>query len=424
MLLTLALQNIRERKLRTLLASLSITIGIASLIVFLGLSNGIEKATFDEMEKTSPLTQITVRPNIEKTGVISFLTKSEEGKLTDESIAQISKIDGVKEIYTEIQFNNFASLEVQLLGMSLITDTMVFGVPKNFIIKDLKTESSWQTDKEPYPALIPRKILDLYNLTVASPQNLPPISEDGLLGKELTLYPNYSTFFPITESKNEKIKLEVVGFSDKINLIGITLPDEVVKNLNAKYTKTTPPKYLELFVETTDASLTPKVAEKIEQLGYSTYYFQKNLKDVEAKFTYLKNSLGIISLIILLTSAIAIISTFLATVAERTKEIGLFRALGATKNQIKKLILIEAGLTGLIGSLIGVLIGFFGSLLIDQIAIKQFSQATFSPETLFHISTNLVIFSVLFGTTLSIISAYIPARKAAAISPIEALNRL
>lgn len=424
MLLTLALQNIRERKLRTLLASLSITIGIASLIVFLGLSNGIEKATFDEMEKTSPLTQITVRPNIEKTGVISFLTKSEEGKLTDESIAQISEIDGIKEIYTEIQFNNFASLEVQLLGMSLITDTMVFGVPKNFIINDLKTETSWQTNKEPYPALIPRKILDLYNLTVASPQNLPPISEDGLLGKELTLYPNYSTFFPITESKNEKIKLEVVGFSDKINLIGITLPDEVVKNLNAKYTKTAPPKYLELFVETDDASLTPEVAEKIEQLGYSTYYFQKNLKDVEAKFTYLKNSLGIISLIILLTSAIAIISTFLATVAERTKEIGLFRALGATKNQIKKLILIEAGLTGLIGSLIGALIGFLGSLLIDQIAIEQFSETTFSPNTLFYISTNLVIFSIFFGTILSILSAYIPARKAAAISPIEALNRL
>ena len=424
MLLTLALQNIRERKLRTLLASLSIAIGTASLIIFLGLSNGIEKATFDELEKTSPLTQITVRPNIEKTGVVSFLTKSEEGKLSNESIKQISAIDGIKEIYTEIQFNNFASLEVQLLGMSLITDTMVFGVPKNFIVKDLKSEESWQNDTEPYPALIPRKILDLYNLTVASPQNLPPISEDSLLGKELTLYPNYSTFFPITESKNEKIKLEVVGFSDKINLIGITIPDEVVKNLNKKYTKTTTKKYLEFFVETSDASLTPKVAEEIEKLGYSTYYFQKNLKDVEAKFTYLKNSLGIISLIILLTSAIAIISTFLATVAERTKEIGLFRALGATKNHIKKLILIEAGLTGLFGSLIGASTSFIASFFIDHFAIAQFKQTTFSPETLFEISPNLIIFSILFGTLLSIVSAYIPARKAAGISPIEALNRL
>ncbi len=394
------------------------------MIVFLGLSNGIEKATFDELEKTSPLTQITVRPNIEKTGVVSFLTKSEEGKLSEESVNQIAKIDGIKEIYTEIQFNNFASLEVQLLGMSLVTDTMVFGVPKNFINKDLKSAESWQNNTEPYPALIPRKILDLYNLTVASPQNLPPISEDSLLGKELTLYPNYSTFFPITESKNEKIKLEVVGFSDKINLIGITIPDEVVKNLNAKYTKATGTKYLELFVETSDASLTPKVAAEIEKLGYSTYYFQKNLKDVEAKFTYLKNSLGIISLIILLTSAIAIISTFLATVAERTKEIGLFRALGATKNHIKKLILIEAGLTGLFGSLIGTFIGFAGSFLIDHFAIAQFKQTTFSPETIFDISLNLIIFSIFFGTLLSIISAYVPARKAAGISPIEALNRL
>ncbi len=424
MLTKLALQNIKEKKFRTLLASLSIAIGTASLIVFLGLSSGIKSATFEEIEKKSPLTQITVRPKTDETGVVAFLTRSEEGKLSEQSIEQISKIDGIKEIHPEIQFNNFASLEVSLLGMSLITDTMVFGVPENFIQGDLQNPEVWRKTEEPYPALIPRKILDLYNLTVATPQNLPLMSEGSLLGKEITLYPNYSTFFPISNDRSKKVKLEVVGFSDKVNLIGVTLPDERVQELNQNYTENQSTKYLELFVETSDASHTPEIAAQIEELGYNTAYFQKNLKDVEAKFTYLRSSLGIISLIILLTAAIAIISTFLATVAERTKEIGLFRALGATKAHIKRLILIEAGIVGLIGSAIGTLLGLLASIVIDKIGLEQLSQTTFRPETLFVISSNLIIFAIIFGTLLSILSAYLPAKKAANISPIAALKRL
>lgn len=424
MLLTLALQKIREKRFRTFLASLSIAIGTASLILFLGLSQGIQNATFEEIEKKSPLTQITVHPNTENAGVVSFITKSEEGKLSQESVDQIAKIEGVKIIYPEIQYNNFASLEVSLLGMSLVTDTMVFGVPKEFIKTDLKSPNVWDKKEEPYPALIPRKILDLYNLTIASPQNLPAISEESLLGKDLILYPNYSTFFPISENRENKVELEVVGFSDKTNLIGVTIPYDIAEKLNEQYGNGASTTFLELFVETTDASKTAKVAGEIEKLDFRTVYFQKNLKDIEAKFTYLKISLGIISLIILLTAAIAIISTFLATVEQRSKEIGLLRALGATKVHIKKLILIEAGIIGAIGAMIGIILGLSGSVLIDKIILKQLAKTTFSVETLFAINLPLVILSLAFGIILSLLSAYIPAKKAANISPIEALKRI
>ncbi len=423
-MITLALQNITERKSRVILASLSIAIGTASLIVFLGLSNGIEQATFSELEKKSPLTQITVSPNTKETGIISLLSKTTDGKLNKETIEQISKINGVKNIYPEIQFNNFASLEVPIFGMTLATETMIFGVPAEFIENDISSREIWNKNEEPYPAIIPRKLLDLYNLAVASPQNLPLLSENNLIGKELTLFPNYSTFFPFTGDKTESVKLEVVGFSDKVNLIGATLPYQVVEKLNQENARNLNQNYLELFVETSDPTLTTEVAKKIEKLGYSTAYFQKNLQDVEAKFTYLKTSLGIISLIILLTAAIAIISTFLAGVAERSKEIGLFRAIGATKNHIKKLILIEAGIIGIIGSIIGTAIGLTSSVIIDRIGLEQLKQTTFTPETLFHITPNLILFTIIFGTTVSILAGYIPARKAANINPIEALNRL
>lgn len=420
----LACQNLKEKKFRTLLASLSIAIGTASLIIFLGLGNGIQQATFNELEKKSPLTQITVQPDTEKTGVISLLSHSDKGKLNDDSIKQIAGIPGVKNIYPETQYNNFSSLEIPIFGMTLSTETMAFGVPKDFIKNDLRSSEIWNKNEEPYPTIIPRKLLDLYNLTVASPQGLPLMSEENLIGKELTFYPNYSTLFGSTDNKTTAIKLEVVGFSDKINLIGVTLPDQVIKNLNEKFSNTKGNSYLELFVETSDAAQTADTAKQIEKLDFKTSYYQKNLADVDAKFTYLKISLTAISLIILLTAAIAIISTFLATVAERTKEIGLFRAVGATKNHIKKLILIEAGLTGLIGSTIGTVVGLVAAIFIDKIGLQQLAQATFHPSSIFNITPTLILSSILFGTFLSILAGYIPAQKAANISPMTALNRL
>lgn len=424
MLATLAFQNLKERKFRTLLASLSIAIGTASIIVFLGLSNGIQQATFSEIEKKSPLTQITVTPKPEKTGTISLLKHSEKNKLTDETIKKISSLSGIKTIHPEIQYNNFASLEIPIFGMTLATETMAFGVPTDFIKNDLSTAEIWNKTAEPYPTLIPRKLLDLYNLAIAGPQNLPFLSEENLIGKELIFYPNYSTFFPSSNNKTTAVKLEVVGFSDKIGLIGVTLPFEIVKKLNTEYTNSTSENYLELFVETKDAGQTTNIAKEIEKLGFRTTYFQKNLQDVDAKFTYLRISLGAISLIILITAAIAIISTFLATVSERTKEIGLFRALGATKNHIKKIILIEAGLTGLIGSSIGTIFGLIGSKIIDRIGLEQLTQTTFSPETIFSITPSLIFSSIFLSTLLSILAGYIPAQKAANISPMIALNRL
>lgn len=422
MILSLALKNLKEKKLRTFLAILSITIGTASIILFLGLSAGIKNASFEELERKNPLTQITVRPNLEETSLLTFISKSEKGDLTQETLETISKIKGVINIHPEIQFNNFASLEASLLGFSLITDTMIFGVPLEFIDEDLDSPELWESRTEPYPTLIPKKLLDLYNMGVAYPQGLPTISEDSLLGKELTLYPNYSTFFPGMNDLKDTIKLEIVGFSDKINLLGATLPYEIVEELNNTYAPSDSIKFLELFVETNSSEITSQVAQQIEELGFSTQYFQKNIKEIEAKFSYLTISLGIISLIILITATIAIISTFLATIAERTKEIGLFRALGATKSYIKKLILAEAGIIGFFGSTIGIITGILASTLIDHFGLKQLEKTTFTADTLFMITPTLITITIIFGTLLAILSAYFPAQKASKINPIKALK--
>jgi len=420
MLLHLSIKNLKKRKFRSILGILSITIGTACLLISLSLSQGIESSSLQEIESKLPLDQITVKPNIQNTGVISLINKN--NKLTEQTVSDIEKIKGVEKIHKEIQFNSFASLEAGVLGFNFRTDTMIFGLSSEFL--DIDPEN-WNTNNEPYPVIIPRKILDLYNLTLATQQNLPTFSEDILIGKKLTLYPNISTFFPNKDTEERKIELEVIGFSDKINIIGIGLPYELVEELNNNNNdknKEKPKQYTELFVKIKNPAEVKTIAAEIEKLGHSTQYLQKNFENVEEKLTYIYITLYIISIIILITSAISIISTFLATINERKKEIGLLQAIGASQKNILHLILYEAGIIGVIGSLSGITVAIITSTYLNKIISNKLSNSSLSDINAFELNTKIILFTILFGTTLSILSAYIPAKKASKSNPINNLR--
>ena len=76
----------------------------------------------------------------------------------------------------------------------------------------------------------------------------------------------------------------MIGFSDRTNLIGVTLPSPIVENLNRQYSEKKQSQTLELFVETSDPTKTETVAYEIEKLGFKTDYLQKNLQNIENKF--------------------------------------------------------------------------------------------------------------------------------------------
>ncbi len=422
-MISIALRSIIAHRSRTILSIISIAIGVASVFLFISLINGIDKASTEQTAKQNPLNQIIVRPKLDKTGLVSFLTKTEKGKLTDKTIEEIKKIDGIKNIYPEIQFGNFASVEIQLVGIGVLTDSMIFGVPYEFIKEEIPSEATWKSEQEPYPAILPRKILELYNLSVASPQGLPLISEKDIIDKEMIFYPRYSTFFGSSENdKSDQITLKIVGFSDKASLLGPTLPIATVNILNRYYAPSGNNSYTELFVETVDQNKTTQIAQEIENLGLSTQYFTKDMKEVQAKISYLSMGLGLISLIIILLSAIAIIGTFLSQIAERRKELGLLRALGATRRQIKLLIMFEAGFIGFIGSILGISTGILASILFDKYVTTELKNTILLPDTLFLITPQMIIATLGFGICLSVIAAYLPANTASKVDPITALK--
>lgn len=119
-----------------------------------------------------------------------------------------------------------------------------------------------------------------------------------------------------------------------------------------------------------------------------------------------------VTLVTLLVSAMTVASTMLAAINEKTKEIGIMRAVGATDGQIMAMVMLEGGITGVAGGLTGFAVGssaavLFGSILID-----------YSPYPLYDLLPRAVALSTLIGMA----AAYIPARRALNINPVEVLR--
>ena len=121
--------------------------------------------------------------------------------------------------------------------------------------------------------------------------------------------------------------------------------------------------------------------------------------------------------IALLVGGIGIMNTMYMSINERTQEIGVLKAIGASKRQIRMLFLIESGLIGLIGGVIGVLIGIGISELV------VFAASEFSPVAIARgYSAELIGGALIFATMLGLISGYLPSRRASNLDPAEALR--
>lgn len=126
--------------------------------------------------------------------------------------------------------------------------------------------------------------------------------------------------------------------------------------------------------------------------------------------------LGIAS-ISLLVGGIGIMNTMYTSVTQRTNEIGVMKAIGATDGQILTLFLIESAIIGLVGGLIGITIGY-GLSIGASIAITELAALPISVD----ISWQLVAGALGFSTVTGVFSGILPARKAAAMEPVDALR--
>ena len=180
-----------------------------------------------------------------------------------------------------------------------------------------------------------------------------------------------------------------------------------------------------VFVKVSDASRVNDISKTIEEKlddkygekSYSATSSQQMADRVGSIFSILSFVLGGIASISLVVAGVGISNTMFTSVLERTKEIGIMKAVGATNYNIMEIFLVESALLGFFGGAIGCIIGTIFSQL-----ISIFAGGMLPVEFNTVVTTDMILIGLSFSTLVGIISGLVPARKAAKLQPVEALR--
>ena len=165
------------------------------------------------------------------------------------------------------------------------------------------------------------------------------------------------------------------------------------------------------------------IREQIEALGLRTYSFVEELEEIRRQFVIFDLMIAVIGLVALVVASLGIVNTMVMSILERTREIGILKALGARGAEIRALFIAEASLLGLLGAGGGLLFGWgvsrVGSWVIGRILIAR----ELPPIDMFHLPVWLAGGAILFGLAISVLAGLYPAGRAARIDPVRALRQ-
>jgi len=113
---------------------------------------------------------------------------------------------------------------------------------------------------------------------------------------------------------------------------------------------------------------------------------------------------------------------FYASVRERTREIGVLRAVGATRGDVAAVVLVEAAATGLAGGIVGVALARVAAALLDRLARTGLPDFPFKPTTFFSFESGHVAIGLGVALLAALLGAFLPARAAARLDPAKALT--
>jgi putative ABC transport system permease protein len=125
----------------------------------------------------------------------------------------------------------------------------------------------------------------------------------------------------------------------------------------------------------------------------------------------------------LLVATIGIANTMVMAIYERTREIGILKAMGASSGEIRQMFMIEAGCIGLIGGMLGLLLGWLAGLGLNQlIPIYLRHRQLPMHGDFFVVSPELAAGTILFATVIGLLAGLLPAQRAAKLDPLQALR--
>jgi putative ABC transport system permease protein len=395
----IAIKNLTKRKLRSWLTMIGIFISIATIFTLVSLSLGLQEAVKEQFDILGA-NKLFIMPK----AMMSGGTISGSFMLTEKDVNALEKMSEIEYITYYVMGN----VKVNFNGETKYS--MAIGIPPERMDIFIET-GSWKVMEGRFPREGERAVVFLGS----------DFKKEGVifkkeinLGDKITINEKSFKVIGIAEpignpSDDSSILVpleefrETTNISQRIDMIMVEAKEgENITELSQKVEK--------------DLRKERGLTEKTRDFAISTP--EELLKSIQNILGIITAFLAGIAAISLLVGAIGIANTMYTSVLERTREIGVMKAIGAKNSDIAKIFLIESGLLGLVGGIIGVILGYALSKSIEYIAINQLN------TTLLQVATPpyLIFGCLFFGFTIGAIFGVLPAIQASKTKIVDALR--
>ncbi len=411
-ILRLSAKSFMQRKLRSWLTILGIVIGVAAVVAILSLGEGMQQSVESQLGNLGA-DIIRVSPGFSRASMRGFgggpgggpgEDSSSQENITNRDIQIIKSVPGVQYV------NGVASDRAEISYLSESVSLTVEGVDP----------IAWK---------------EITTSELASGRYFT--QNDGnvvILGSGVA-----GEMFKEPLSLNSQISIEGVSFkiigileesggfgggNDRSVFVPYDSAVNIFEDIDANH-------YTSVEVKVSNEELVEEVIEEIEQKLMLSRHVTEKTKDftvsssqsmietISEVSSTLSMFLAGIAAVSLLVGAIGIANTMFMSVMERTKQIGILKALGTTNFEIMKLFLTESAIIGFAGGLVGIFLSF---ILIGIMSEMGFSLAMGRVSSIATIRPELIAFALGFSTAMGVVSGLIPARMASRMQPTEALR--
>ena len=451
MLVRLALGGLRRTRLRVVLTSLGVAIGCGALVSMMAFALGIQAQAEAPFQQLDLLNTIEVKPKGDgdsgdsndpddphgsddaQRPADSESPKDEQDApvLDDAAIERMEALEGVTTAYPDFRIGG-----LKIVCGQKSADAIAVGVPRQMPLAGSMEEmlvagGFFSVGDNPEVILGERLARELgFDPPSGAVGAVVKLEATGLSPEEAATFKFRRAEYAVT----------VVGVFEpphvgrRFSSRAILLPVEFMKEVpgvrfdsaleSLRAGKSAPGGgYQRCLVRVKHPSQLASVEAQIQEMGFKTYAVLNRLEKMRAFFIFIDVLLAAVGTVALVVAALGIVNTLVMSVLERTQEIGIYKAIGASDGDLLVLFLAEAGIIGFLGGLGGLLLGSGVSWILEAAANAYArSHDVTSHLEIFAFPGWLLAGTVLFAVVISVLAGVYPAMRAARVDPIRALR--
>lgn len=397
--LRLARTSIKENRTRSFLTCLGIAIGIASIILILSLTGSISNLIRGELGDSQDL--IVVRPSTSKDGLTSAIEELTSANSFERSNLKVEDVSIIAELE---QVTAAAPIALSTVTVSnednVVASATILGTTTDFFTINPLTfrYGGALTEKNKDNTIVIGHTLSLYLFNTSNP-----------VGRTLTFHGQRFLVVGALEEINDTINFNNIDYNNiimmDINVLNNLIGSLQVQQINAKVASTSE---LEVTAEVIRNTITEKHSG---DTNFTVAYGEAIAHPASSLLNVISGMLAVVAGVSLIVGGIGVMNIMLVSVAERTHEIGIRKAVGASSRNILMQFMFEALILSILGGIMGIILGYIFALLVSAIT-------PFAP----FISLQIILTVFLTTFVVGIVFGIYPAVKAAAKNPIDSLK--